>query len=146
MPAKSLRAAHLMLAAGCLFALTIVGAHAETDPRRTGWYLVQIKCPADNDGVLETLKRSNLKENQVIRIRYRNGAAVRFSISNPGMPNINLIDVDLRSERMSKSDQAFADFFLPDAAKALRHHCLSEPAERQAARAELEANRRKYGF
>jgi hypothetical protein len=134
-----------VLAAGYVFALTIAGANAQTDPRNE-WHAVQVKCPAANGGVLETLKQRELGEahTQVIQVRYQNGSAINFKIQNPGSSSPT-ISVNLLTED-DPNARNFANLFLDRAEKDLRHFCLSEGEERIAADKEIAENRRKFGI
>lgn len=150
----------IWLATGPALALTAAGGNAQTaDDPRGAWHLVQIKCPADNGGVLETRRRNELGDTQIVHVTYRDGVAIFYSLQDFGTRAFYLdydvqFDVGTQTEegvRKTVHGDSFARrmaivLVSPAANKDLAHNCLSDPAERSAARAEVEANRRMFGL
>jgi hypothetical protein len=136
---------HIISSAYCASVLLSAVAHAQTDPRKE-WHAVQVKCPADNGDVLETLKHRELGEvlTQLIQVRYQNGSAINVTIENPGSSapriSVNLVTEDRAGARW------YANLVLGWAEKDLRHFCLSQGDERIAAEKEITENRRKFGI
>lgn len=128
----------------CALALSLGAANAQTthDPQHR-YHVVSLKCPSDNGGVFEISKLNEMRDLQLIRVTYQNGAAINLLIQHPRRTDPEYF-VNLRTEN-NPAILEVANLYVGQAHEYLSHYCLSGLDERRAAKAELEENLKKWG-
>jgi hypothetical protein len=150
----------LRIASACCASVVLSGSAVAQTDRPVPWFVVEVKCPADNAGVYESVSLNVIGKTKMMTAHFANNRVIKYSvkIDTPERKDSHPFNVEYTADGLVLSSEGdgqletssavieFSNRYRDQLDQHLRHYCLSEGDERIAAGKEIAENRQKFGI